>query len=271
MEVAVLGTGAMGRGIAGASTTAGHEVMRGRDGLKRRTAVADDHDQGPESGEADAGMADLDDYAGADLVIEAGSAGPSAERIAVTEAATDGAVIAVTASSPPLADVVSALERPERAVELRSSTPFDLLKAVKVVVTERTDDSAIELATGFVESLGKVPVVTRDTPGFATSRLSVAVGIEAMRMVERGVASPRAIDRTMELGCGHPMGPLELTDVVGLDVRLEALDALREELGERFRPPRILKRMVRAGKLGKEAGEGFYVWEGGEPAVAADG
>jgi 3-hydroxybutyryl-CoA dehydrogenase len=106
--------------------------------------------------------------------------------------------------------------------------------------------------------MGKEVVVVRDAPGFATSRLGLALSLEAMRMAEEGVASPEEIDRAIELGYGHPMGPLKLTDVVGLDVRLAIAEHLCNELGERFRPPQILRRMVRAGKLGKKSGEGFY-------------
>jgi 3-hydroxybutyryl-CoA dehydrogenase len=112
--------------------------------------------------------------------------------------------------------------------------------------------------------------VVRDSAGFASSRLGVALGLEAIRMVESGVASVEDIDTAMEEGYSHPMGPLKLTDLVGLDVRLDIAEYLREELGERFRPPQTLKRKVRAGKLGKKSGEGFYVWEDGE-AVGVSG
>ena len=110
--------------------------------------------------------------------------------------------------------------------------------------------------------MGKETIVVRDSPGFATSRLGVALGLEAMRMLEEGVASAGDIDRAVELGYGHPMGPLRLTDLVGLDVRLAIAEHLSRELGgERFRPPDILRRMVAEGKLGKKTGEGFYRWE----------
>jgi 3-hydroxybutyryl-CoA dehydrogenase len=109
-----------------------------------------------------------------------------------------------------------------------------------------------------------------DTAGFATSRLGAALGAEAMRMVEEGVAASRDLDAAMKLGYNHPMGPIELGDHVGLDVRLEILEYLRAELGERFRPPQILKRKVRAGNLGKKTGEGFYVWEDGEIVATSD-
>ena len=103
-------------------------------------------------------------------------------------------------------------------------------------------------------------IVINDSPGFATSRLGLILGIEAMRMVQEGVGTPQDIDRAMELGYRHPMGPLKLTDLVGLDVRLAIAEYLHKELGEQFRPPPLLRKMVRAGKLGKKSGEGFYRW-----------
>jgi len=107
----------------------------------------------------------------------------------------------------------------------------------------------------------KEPIVVKDVPGFASSRLGVALGLEAMRMFEQGVASVQDIDTAMELGYNHPMGPLKLTDLVGLDVRLNIAEYLHRELGsETFRPPAVLRRMVKEGKLGKKTGEGFYDW-----------
>ena len=136
---------------------------------------------------------------------------------------------------------------------------------VEVVRGSRTDDAILDAAVEFARGLGKEPIVVRDAPGFASSRLGVALGLEAMRMVEEGVAEPRAIDRAMELGYRHPMGPLRLTDLVGLDVRLAIAEYLHRKLGgERYRPPAILRRMVEEGKLGRKTGEGFYRWDKGE-------
>lgn len=130
-----------------------------------------------------------------------------------------------------------------------------------------TSDATIARAVDFAKGLGKTPIVVRDVPGFATSRLGVILGAEAMRMLEMGVASAEDIDRGMELGYRHPMGPLKLTDLVGLDVRLAILDHLTKEIGDQFRPPAILRSMVRAGKLGKKTGEGFYKWVDGQPVA----
>ncbi|MFB6305119.1 MAG: 3-hydroxyacyl-CoA dehydrogenase family protein, partial [Haloferacaceae archaeon] len=156
-------------------------------------------------------------------------------------------------------------------VGLHFFNPPHLMDLVEVVLGERTDAATEDFAVAFVEGVDRTPVVVRDSPGFATSRLGVALGVEAARMVQEGVASPRDIDAAMELGYNHPMGPLELTDHVGLDVRLDVLEHLREELGERFRPPQVLRRKVRAGKLGKKSGEGFYVWEDGDPVAVSGG
>jgi 3-hydroxybutyryl-CoA dehydrogenase len=124
----------------------------------------------------------------------------------------------------------------------------------------RTSEATVDAALSFSKALGKTAIVVRDFPGFATSRLGVAIGAEAIRMLEQGVASAEDIDRAMELGYRHPMGPLKLTDLVGLDVRLAILEHLHREVGEQFRPPALLRQMVRAGKLGKKSGEGFYKW-----------
>src|SRR5208283_2432840 len=124
-----------------------------------------------------------------------------------------------------------------------------------------TNDTSVEQALTFARAIGKTPIVVRDAPGFATSRLGVILGAEAIRMLEPGVASVVDIDHAMELGYRHPMGPLKLTDLVGLDVRLSILDHLYKELGGQFRAPALLRQMVRAGKLGKKSGEGFYVWK----------
>ena len=176
----------------------------------------------------------------------------------------DDTIIASNTSSLSVTEIMSALDDPGRGIGLHFFNPVHIMGLVEVVVAEQTDSETVEFATDYVEGIDKTVVEVGDSPGFASSRLGVALGVEAMRMVQDGVASPRDIDASMELGYNHPMGPVELGDVVGLDVRLGILEYLREELGERFRPPQILKRKVRAGSLGKKTGEGFYVWEDGE-------
>ncbi len=182
----------------------------------------------------------------------------------VAAAAPADAVLATNTSSLSVTEIASVLDDPGRAIGLHFFNPVHIMGLVEIVVAEGTDEATLETATEFVEAIDKEPVTVRDSAGFASSRLGVALGVEAVRMLEEGVAGPRDIDAAMELGYNHPMGPIELGDVVGLDVRLDILEYLREELGERFRPPQLLKQKVRAGKLGKKTGEGFYVWEDGE-------
>jgi 3-hydroxybutyryl-CoA dehydrogenase len=139
--------------------------------------------------------------------------------------------------------------------------PVYIMRLVEIVVGEKTSDETVETVIAIGKRMRKEPIVVKDVPGFASSRLGVALGLEAMRMVEQGVASPRDIDTAMELGYNHPMGPLKLTDLVGLDVRLNIAEYLHRELGsETFRPPELLRRMVSEGKLGKKTGQGFYDW-----------
>ena len=283
MQVAVLGAGTMGHGIAQVSAMAGHTVrMRDidddivADGL---AAIESNLDAGIERDKVTRDEADatLDRLSGttsleeavtdADVVVEAVPEEMEIKHDTVTEVESHVArdtLIASNTSSLSLTEIASALEHPDRAVGLHFFNPVHIMSLVEIVVPEQSSDETVERAHDFVEGIEKTPVEVTDSPGFASSRLGVALGVEAMRMVEEGVASPEDIDTAMELGYNHPMGPIELGDVVGLDVRLDILEYLREELGERFKPPQIMKRKVRAGKLGKKSGEGFYVWEDGE-------
>ena len=137
------------------------------------------------------------------------------------------------------------------------------MRLVEIVVGKATSDETVETVLAVGRRMRKEPITVKDVPGFASSRLGVALGLEAMRMFEQGVASASDIDKAMELGYNHPMGPLRLTDHVGLDVRLNIAEYLHRELGaETFRPPEVLRRMVSEGKLGKKTGEGFYRWNG---------
>ncbi|MFB6154381.1 MAG: 3-hydroxyacyl-CoA dehydrogenase family protein [Haloferacaceae archaeon] len=289
MNVCVLGAGTMGRGIAQVAAQAGHDVrLRDveaglvADGLDAVEAtLREGVDRGALSAaEADAardrieGTTDLAEaVSGADLVVEAVPEDVDLKREVLAEAESHAAgdvILASNTSSLPVTTLADALDRPERALGLHFFNPVHLMELVEVVVAEQTDPETVAAAEAFVEDVGKTSIRVVDSPGFASSRLGVAIGAEAMRMVEAGVAAPDDVDAAMELGYNHPMGPLELTDVVGLDVRLDVLEHLREELGERFRPPQILKRKVRAGNLGKKTGEGFYVWEDGEAVEPAD-
>jgi len=153
------------------------------------------------------------------------------------------------------------MPRPERVVGLHFFNPVHVMKLVEIVLHDASDETARADALAVVQAMGKEPIVVKDSPGFASSRLGIALGLEAMRMLEEGVASAADIDRAMELGYNHPMGPLKLTDLVGLDVRLRIAEYLHKTLGgERFAPPAILRRLVSEGKLGKKSGHGFYDW-----------
>ena len=283
MRVAVLGAGTMGHGIAQVTAMAGHDVIV-RDieteyvenGLE---SIEDNLEGGIERDKvtreaADAalerlsGTTDLEAaVADADLVVEAVPEDLELKKSTMEDVEAlvdDETVIATNTSSLSITEIASAAEHDGRVIGLHFFNPVHIMELVEIVVAEQTDDETLAFANEFVEDIDKTPVEVTDAPGFASSRLGVALGVEAIRMVEEGVASPADIDTAMELGYNHPMGPLELGDVVGLDVRLDILEYLREELGERFKPPQILKRKVRAGKLGKKTGEGFYVWEDGE-------
>jgi 3-hydroxybutyryl-CoA dehydrogenase len=203
--------------------------------------------------------------ADAELVVEAvpEDAGLKVRVLAAAEAAVgEHAVLASNTSSLSIAGLADGLARPERLVGMHFFNPVPASDLVEVVVGPRTAGAVRDLAVGWVGALGKTEVVVRDSPGFATSRLGVLLGLEAIRMLEEGVADAASIDRAMELGYRHPMGPLRSTDLVGLDVRLAIAEHLRRELGDRFAPPRLLRDKVARGELGRKTGQGFYAWEG---------
>jgi 3-hydroxybutyryl-CoA dehydrogenase len=283
MHVAILGAGTMGHGIAQVSAMAGHDVSLRDidadivdDGL---AAIESNLEEGiaREKVTEDTAEATLDRLTGttsleaavtgADLVVEAVPEDMDIkhETLTAVESHVDPAtLLASNTSSLSLTEIASVLDHPNRAIGLHFFNPVHIMALVEIVVAEQTTAETVARAREFVNGIDKTPVEVTDAPGFASSRLGVSLGVEAMRMVQEGVATPGDIDTAMELGYNHPMGPIELGDVVGLDVRLDILEYLRTELGERFRPPQILKRKVRAGKLGKKSGEGFYVWEDGD-------
>jgi 3-hydroxybutyryl-CoA dehydrogenase len=178
----------------------------------------------------------------------------------VEDVVADTTVIATNTSSLSLDSLGDALRRPERLLGLHFFNPVPASKLIEVVVAARTAEALGETAAGWVRQLGKTPVVVRNAPGFASSRLGVALGLEAIRMVEEGVASAEDIDAAMTLGYGHPTGPLRLTDLVGVDVRLGIARYLEQELGPRFAPPTLMIEMVERGDLGRKTGRGFYDW-----------
>ena len=172
------------------------------------------------------------------------------------------ALLASNTSSLSLTEMAAACPRPERIVGLHFFNPAPVMELLEVVRAEQTSAATLEMALELARHLGKTPIVVGDVAGFATSRLGIILGMEAIRMVESGVASVGDVDKAMELGYRHPMGPLKLTDLVGLDVRLAIAEHLTQEIGPQFTPPPLLRRLVRAGYLGKKSGRGFYRWNG---------
>jgi 3-hydroxybutyryl-CoA dehydrogenase len=276
-RVAVIGSGTMGSGIAQVAALAGYEtaLFDAAPGVAQKAverigeALARAVDKGKcTAAERTQALGRLRPFtsleetaAFADLVIEAAPEDLALKKelfSRLSRAARSEAILASNTSSLPITAIASAAKGPERVVGLHFFNPVAVMKLLEIVQGERTAPLVVAAARAVGARLGKEVVVVRDAPGFATSRLGLALSLEAMRMVEEGVASVEEIDRAIELGYGHPMGPLKLTDVVGLDVRLAIAEHLYAELGERFRPPQLLRRMVRAGKLGKKAGEGFY-------------
>ncbi|RMH01010.1 MAG: 3-hydroxyacyl-CoA dehydrogenase family protein [Planctomycetota bacterium] len=281
MEVAaVLGAGTMGHGIAQVCAQAGFQVRlydvaeeplaRGLAGIERMLGKAVEKGKLP-AGEAAAvraricGVTDLAEAcAGCDLVIEAVPEREELKRevlAAAETAAGPEALLATNTSSLPVSRIAEALARPERFLGLHFFNPVPVMVLLEIVTGERTAPATVACARALAARLGKEAIVVRDAPGFASSRLGLALGLEAIRMVEEEVASPADIDRAMELGYRHPMGPLRLTDLVGLDVRLGIAEHLARTLGPRFEPPELLRRMVAEGLLGKKAGRGFYDWD----------
>lgn len=180
-------------------------------------------------------------------------------------------LLGTNTSALSITEIAAATACPEKVLGLHFFNPPPIMKLVEVVRASRTSEAVVRRAREFIEACGKTPIIVSDTPGFATSRLGLVIGLEAMRMVEQRVACPADIDAAMELGYRHALGPLKTTDYVGLEVRLAIAEHLFHEIGEAFRPPMILRRMVRAGKLGRKSGEGFYRWsENGECLGAND-
>jgi 3-hydroxybutyryl-CoA dehydrogenase len=269
----------MGHGIAHVSAVMGaevrlHDALAGaaKAGIER---IAKNLAKGVELGKVsaadrDAALARLqavehlaDAVAGVDAVIEAIPEVIDLKRElfeALDRAAPAHALLATNTSSLPIARIAQAVRDSGRVVGMHFFNPVHVMKLVEVVRHPGTSEPALGLAVALTERMGKTPIIVSDSPGFASSRLGIVLGLEAMRMVEQRVASPADIDTAMKLGYGHPMGPLELTDLVGLDVRLGIAEYLASELGDAFEPPQMLRELVRAGKLGKKTGEGFYRW-----------
>jgi 3-hydroxybutyryl-CoA dehydrogenase len=276
-RVGVIGGGRMGAGIAHAFVLAGAEVVvverdaeaAAAASLRVSESLARSIERGATDrtgGELEASLETATDaaaLAGCSLVIEAVPEDRALKADALARAErvlTPDAALATNTSSLSIDSLAQGLARPERFLGLHFFNPVPASLLVEVVVGEATDPRLVDDARGWVDALGKTPVVVRDAPGFASSRLGVALGLEAIRMLEEGVASAADIDAAMELGYRHPVGPLRTTDLVGLDVRLGIAEELHRTLGDRFAPPELLRRMVAEGRLGRKTGQGFYEW-----------
>lgn len=276
-RVGVLGGGRMGAGIAHAFLLAGSHVTvverddeaAGAAGERVRESLARSVARGGVADTLDVLVARLrvevtpDAFAGSDLVVEAVPEVRALKRDALRRVEAvlgEGAALASNTSSISIDALAADLERPDRFLGLHFFNPVPASTLVEVVVGAATAPDLAAAARGWTVAIGKTPVVVRDAPGFASSRLGVLLGLEAIRMLEEGVATAADIDAAMELGYRHPMGPLRTTDIVGLDVRLGIAEELHEALGERFAPPDLLRRMVAEGATGRKSGRGFYEW-----------
>jgi len=278
-RIAVLGAGTMGHGIAQVAAASGYRVIL-RDvseeivskGLR---AIESNLAKGVERGkvteaERDRALSNLspatslEETADSDLFIEAVPERLELKREtlrSIENLAANDFVFATNTSSLSITEIAEGSRQPARVVGMHFFNPVHIMRLVEIVIGRDTSAETVEAVRGVAARMKKEPITVKDVPGFASSRLGVAIGLEAMRMVEEGVASAKDIDTAMELGYNHPMGPLRLTDLVGLDVRLDIAEYLHNKLGtERFRPPDLLRRMVAEGKLGKKTGEGFYKW-----------
>jgi 3-hydroxybutyryl-CoA dehydrogenase len=279
-RVAVIGAGAMGHGIAQVAAMAGYDT-RLTDADPDAIAAGWDRIQSNLGGAVSRGKltqeaanaaiarvvpaADIETAVrDADLVIEA-----ILEDLVVKQSlflqldglVRDDTILATNTSSLSVTSIAEGTKLPARVLGMHFFNPVHIMKLVELISHHAVDPAAIEAARNVAKRMGKTPIVVRDSPGFASSRLGVLLGLEAMRMLEEGVASAADIDAAMELGYGHPMGPLRVSDVVGLDVRLKIADHLHHELGEqKFEPPRILREKVKRGELGKKTGKGFFEW-----------
>jgi 3-hydroxybutyryl-CoA dehydrogenase len=277
--IAVIGAGTMGHGIAQVAAASGFRVLLydlDRDALARGISSIETNlakgiklgklteDDSERTLQQIHGTTSLEDCAAADLVIEAApeSLDLKQEVLRRLEVSSDRPFIfASNTSSLSITEIARASQRPHNVVGMHFFNPVHIMRLVEIVVGKETSAEIVESIVSIGRRMRKEPIVVKDVPGFASSRLGVALGLEAMRMLEQGVASAQDIDKAMELGYNHPMGPLKLTDLVGLDVRLNIAEYLHRELGsETFRPPEVLRRLVSEGKLGKKTGAGFYEW-----------
>jgi 3-hydroxybutyryl-CoA dehydrogenase len=276
-KVGVVGCGLMGGGIAQVVAQAGYATTvveaeqalldRGLRGIHRNLeGLVDKGRLEPAQRDAArdrlAGSVRLEDLGDADLVIEAITENPVLKKetfARLDQICPARAILASNTSSCTITELAAATKRPAQVLGLHFFNPAPVMKLVEVIRTILTGDPAFKAAWAFIQSLGKTPVAAQDTTGFVVNRLLVPYLLEAIRLLESGVASKEDIDQAMKLGCGHPMGPFTLLDLVGLDTTMYVAEVMFQEFREpRFAPPPLLRRMVMAGHLGRKSGKGFY-------------
>jgi 3-hydroxybutyryl-CoA dehydrogenase len=276
-KIAVIGGGRMGSGIAHAYLLAGNEVflveanndasIAARDRIKK--LIQSSIDRGAEVLLAEVSkrltfLTSIEELPSCRIAIEAVPEIPALKNDVLSRldsVLSKDAIIASNTSSISINELAKSLKFPERFVGMHFFNPVPASNLVEIVFGTKTKNSTTEIARESVVGINKTPIIVGDSPGFATSRLGLVIGLEAIRMVEEGVASAEDIDKGMVLGYKYPIGPLKLTDMVGLDVRLAIAEYLHSQLGDRFEPPALLHKMVAEGKLGQKSGEGFYKWE----------
>jgi len=283
-SVGVVGAGLMGGGIAQVAAAAGYPttvrdvsedlLARGRQAIERSLAKLVEKDATTRAA-ADEALSrirwttELGPVADADLVIEAITEELRLKQElwrALDAAAPERALFASNTSSLPVAALAAVTRRPDRFAGVHFFNPVPLMPLVEIVRAVGTSEQTLDVLTRFVRHLGKEPLAARDTPGFIVNRLLVPYLMDAVRALEGGVASTRDLDLGMKLGCGHPMGPLTLIDLIGVDTALRVGEAMYEEFREsRYAPPPLLRRMVAAGLLGRKAGRGFYDYGANPP------
>jgi 3-hydroxybutyryl-CoA dehydrogenase len=272
VQVAVIGTGTMGRGIALTARAHGHDVLvyDADPALAARVVdaasdVPDEAAAEPPGAQIAAASSVRQAAQNADVVIESiveAEAAKAAVLREIASAAGSQTLLATNTSTISIARLAALAGCEGRLLGMHFFNPVQKMRLVEIAVAGGTPSGLVDRCLDLARSLGKTPVVLTDSPGFITSRLGLALGNEAMRLVEQGVAEPAAIDAAMRLGYNHPMGPLELADLVGLDARLNNLNSLYPALGDdRYRPPQILTDLVNSGHLGRKSGRGFYRYD----------
>ncbi len=276
-SIAVIGAGAMGRGIAYVSAAAGYRTIvedASSDALEQGVRYIErSFEEGVSRGRVTLeqhtiGLAGLSTAttveqaaSDADLIIEAVHEDLELKRriFSVLEAAAkQGTIFASNTSSISISEIASVTRRPERCIGMHFFNPVPRMKLLEIVRTSATDDATLTACTEVGRRMGKEIVVVRESPGFITSRINAVIGNEAFRILEEGVATAEDIDKALKLGLNHPMGPFELVDLVGLDVRLGNLEYLHKTLGEKYKPSPLLRKLVEEGRLGRKTGRGVF-------------